>query len=180
MLTNTAFSHSNEECSPYFLVITHQTQARDDIDGLMQERCNSIANALEHIFLLQVIHIRSVICAPPPLLFPSMQWNQYDNALSYFCLILSLVNHWSMYWAYSITLYCTATYREYHIATVKFVMPNHSHHSQYLYWLLKSSWRCPVTQRCSLDMSLILCYSSMPSSDYLKMVGMDKYATLKM
>ena len=51
MLTNTAFSHSNEECSPYILVITHQTQARDDIDGLMQERRNSIANALGHIFL---------------------------------------------------------------------------------------------------------------------------------
>ena len=33
MLTNTAFSHSNEECTPYFLVITPQTQARDDIDG---------------------------------------------------------------------------------------------------------------------------------------------------
>ena len=31
-----------------------------------------------------------------------------------------------------------------------------------------------------LDMSLILCYSSMPSSDYHKMVGMDKYATIKM
>ena len=66
MSTNTAFSHSNEECSPYFLVITHQTQARDDIDGLMQERCNSTANALEHIFLLQVIHVRSVICTTPP------------------------------------------------------------------------------------------------------------------
>ena len=32
----------------------------------------------------------------------------------------------------------------------------------------------------SLDMSLILCYSSMLCSDYLKMVGMDRYATLKM
>ena len=51
MLINTAFSHCNEECSPYFLVITHQTQARDDIDGLMQERRNSIANALEYVFL---------------------------------------------------------------------------------------------------------------------------------
>ena len=51
MLTNTAFSHSKEECSPYFLVITHQNQARDDIVGLMQERRNSIANALEHVFL---------------------------------------------------------------------------------------------------------------------------------
>ena len=51
MLINTAFSHSNEECSPYFLVITNQTQARDDIDGLMQERRNSIANALEYVFL---------------------------------------------------------------------------------------------------------------------------------
>ena len=27
-----------EECSTYFLVITHQTQESDDIDGLMQER----------------------------------------------------------------------------------------------------------------------------------------------
>ena len=116
--------------------------------------------------------------APPPVLFPSMQWNQYDNALG--CFVFLYFYHWSMYWAYSITLYCTVTYREYHIATVKFVIPNHFHHSQYLYWLLKSNWRCSVTQRCSLDMSLILCHSSMPSSDYLKMVGMDKYATLKM
>ena len=51
MLINAAFSHSNEECSPYFLVITHQIQSRDDIDGLMQERRNSIANALENVFL---------------------------------------------------------------------------------------------------------------------------------
>ena len=50
MLTNTAFSHSNEECSPYFLVITHQTQSRD-IDGLMHERRYSIVNALGHVFL---------------------------------------------------------------------------------------------------------------------------------
>ena len=88
--------------------------------------------------------------------------------------------HWSMYWAYSITLYCTATYREYHIGTVKFVIHNHFHDFQYSHWLLKSSWRCPGTQRCSLDMSLTLCYSSMPFSDYLKMVGMDEYATVKM
>ena len=51
MLINTAFSHSNEEYSPYFLVITHQTQARDDIDGLMQKRRNPITNALEYFFL---------------------------------------------------------------------------------------------------------------------------------
>ena len=51
MLINTAFSHSKEECSPYFLVIIHQTQAMDDIDGLMQERRNSTANALEYVFL---------------------------------------------------------------------------------------------------------------------------------
>ena len=180
MLINTAFSHCIE-CCPHFLVIAHQTQARDDINGLMQERRNSIANVLEYV---------SIAPSPPPpppppppithththththtLLFPpSVQWNQYDNALS-FCFY-----HWSMYSAYSITLYCTATNRD-HIATVKFVIHNHF---QYLHWLLKSNWRCPVTQRCSLDMSLILCYSnvSTPSSDYLKMVGMDKYAQL--
>ena len=43
--------HKNEEYSPYFLVITHQTQARDDIDGLMQKRRNPITNALEYFFL---------------------------------------------------------------------------------------------------------------------------------
>ena len=72
MLINTAFSHCNEECSPYFLVITHQTQARDDIDGLMQERRNSIANALEYVFLAPShLHIRGVICelSPPPCYF---------------------------------------------------------------------------------------------------------------
>ena len=51
MLINAAFSLSYEECPPYFLVITHQTQARDDIDGFMQERRNSIANAVENVFL---------------------------------------------------------------------------------------------------------------------------------
>ena len=84
MLINNAFSHSNEECFLYFLVITHQTQARDDIDGLMQERRNSIANALEYVFLAPSNpYLRSVICAPPPLFPPSMRWNQYDNALSF-------------------------------------------------------------------------------------------------
>ena len=93
MLINTAFSHCNEECSPYFLVITHQTQARDDIDGLMQERRNSIANALEYVFLAPSHPYKEChlwVTPPPPLLFPSMQWNQYDNAL--FFLILTLVN----------------------------------------------------------------------------------------
>ena len=32
-------------------LLLKQTQARDDIDGLMQERRNSIANGLEHVFL---------------------------------------------------------------------------------------------------------------------------------
>ena len=69
MLTNTAFSHSNEECSPYFLVITHQTQARDDIDGLMQERRNSIANALWHAFLAPSNLYKEchLWVSPPPL-----------------------------------------------------------------------------------------------------------------
>ena len=83
MSTNTAFSHSKEECSPYFLVITHQNQARDDIVGLMQERRNSIAYALKHVFLAPSHPYKEChLC--PPLLLPSMQWNQYDNALSYF------------------------------------------------------------------------------------------------
>ena len=132
-----------EECSTYFLVITHQTQASDDIDGLMQEK--TLLTHWTTSFLHQVIHIRSVLCGlpplptphthPTPLLFYSMQWNQYDNALNFF-----LFYQWSMYWAYNITLYCTATYREYHIGTVKFVIHNHFHHFQYLHWLLKSSF----------------------------------------
>ena len=106
-------------------------------------------------FLHLVIHIRGVICwlpPPHPLLFPSMQWNQYDNALIFFNFF-----HSSMYWPSSITLYCTATYREYRIETVEFAIHNHF---QYLHWLLKSSGRCPVTQWWSLDMSLILFCSS--------------------
>ena len=46
------------------MVTTHQTQARDDIDGLIQERRNTIANALEYVFLAPSLPIRSVICAP--------------------------------------------------------------------------------------------------------------------
>ena len=145
----------------------------------MQERRNSIANALEYVFLApshpyKECHLWVTL---PPLIISSFNamksmWQRLKFFLFY---------HWSMYWTYSITLYCIATYRWYHIATVKFVIHNHFHHFQYLHWLLKSSWRCPVSKLCSLDMSLILCYSnvSMPSSDYLKMVGMDKYAILK-
>ena len=106
MLINTAFSHSNEECSPYFLLITHQTPARDDIDGLMQERRNSIANTLEYVFLAPSHAMKSI-------------WQ---------CLKLFFFfqfYHWLMYWAYRITLYCTATYREYPIGTTKFVIHNH-------------------------------------------------------
>ena len=74
---HTAFSHSNEECSQYFLVITHQSQARDDIDGLMQERRNSIANALGHVFLAPSNPYKEcrlwATPSPTHLLFPSMQ-----------------------------------------------------------------------------------------------------------
>ena len=67
MLTNTAFSHSKEECSPYFLVITHQNQTRDDIVGLMHERRNSITNALEHVFLAPSHPYEEChLCPPPP------------------------------------------------------------------------------------------------------------------
>ena len=65
-------------------VITHQTQAMDDIDGLMQERRNAIANALGHVFLAPSHPYKECHLWVPPLLFPSMQWNQYDNALSFF------------------------------------------------------------------------------------------------
>ena len=116
-------------------------------------------------FLHQVIHIRSVICGLPPLPTPHPHPTPHPtqpliisfNAMkSIWQLNFFLFYQWSMYWAYNITLYCTATYREYHIGTVKFVIHNHFHHFQYLHRLLKSSLRCPVTQRCSLDMSLIL------------------------
>ena len=88
-----------------------------------------------------------------------------------------------MYWAYSITFYCAATYREYHIWTVKFVIHNHFHHFQYLYidyWTQADavqSLNVVPSKRC---FPLILRYSRMPCYDYLKMVGMDEYATLKM
>ena len=97
MLINTALSHSNEECSPYFLVITHQTQAKDDIDWLiMQERRNSIANALEYVFLAPshpYKECRHLWVTPPlSILFPpSVQWNQYDNASSFFVFFLGFI-----------------------------------------------------------------------------------------
>ena len=87
ILINTTFSHSNDECSPYFLVITHQTQAKDGINGLMQERRNSIANALEYFLAPSHPYKENHlwVTTPLPLLFPpSMQRNQYDNALSFF------------------------------------------------------------------------------------------------
>ena len=129
-------------------------------------------------FLLQVIHIRSVTCgSPPPPPPPVISFNAMKSIWQCIIFFNSIIGQSTEH----IALYCTATYREYHIATVKFVIHNHFHHFHYLYWLLKSSWRCPVTLRCSLDISRILCYSSMASSDYyLNMVGMDKYETLKM
>ena len=73
------------------MVITHQTQARDDIDGLMQERRNSIANALDYVPLAPSHPYKECHLCPPSLSFiPSMQWNQYDNALS--CYFLLFVN----------------------------------------------------------------------------------------
>ena len=128
MLINTEFSHCNEECSPYFLVITHQTQARDDIDGLMQERGNSIANALEYVFLAPIHPYKECqLCPPPPSCY-FLQCNEINMTMPYFFQFY----HRSMYWAYSMTLYCIATHREYHIATVKFVIHNHFHHFHYL------------------------------------------------
>ena len=83
-LTNTAFSHSNKECSPYSLVITHQTKARDDIDGLMQERRNSIAKALGHVFLAPSHPYKEChLWVPPPLplLFPFLQCNEINMTM---------------------------------------------------------------------------------------------------
>ena len=125
--------------------------------------------------LHQVIHIKSVICGlPPPLITSSFNalksiWQCLKFSLS-LVNVLSIKHHIIVYRDISIVLYCDCQIRDIH------------NQFQYLHWLLKSGWRCPVTQRCSLDMSLILCYSnvSTPGSDYLKMVGMDKYATLKM
>ena len=180
MLTNTAFSHSNEEYSPYFLVITHQTQASDDIDGVMQERRNSIANALGHVFIAPSNPYKEChLWVPPPLLFPSMQWNQYDSALGFlFSFLNSIIGQCTVHIAphYIVPRHIESTI----LRLSNLWYPATSTTPNTYIWSLKSSWRCPVTQRCSLDMSLILCYSSMPSSDYLTMVGMDKYATLKM
>ena len=175
MFINTAFSHIRKS-APHisWILLTKPKQVMISM-GLCKK---DIANTLKHVLLTPSHPYKEChlwITTPPhphtphPLLFPSMQWNQYDDALNFFFY------QWSMYWAYNITLYCTATYREYHIGTVKFVIHNHFHHFQHLHRLLESSLRCPVTQHCSLDMSLILSCSSMPCSDYLKMVGMGKY-----
>ena len=105
-------------CSPYFLVIIHQTQARDDIDGLMQERRNSIANALGHVFLAPSNPYKECHLSPPLFVISFNAMQSIWQCLEFFCFFYKCY-HWSMYWVYSITLYCTATYREYHIATVK-------------------------------------------------------------
>ena len=86
MLINTAFSHSNEECSPCFLVIIHQTQARDGINGLMQEKRNSIANALEYVFLAPSHQYKEnhlwVTPPPPPLIISS--FDEINMTMPYF------------------------------------------------------------------------------------------------
>ena len=91
-----------------------------------------------------------------------MLWNQYDNSLGYFFFnsvivprhiestILRLSNSW-----YPTTSTTPNTYID--------------------YWI-----QADAIQSLNVDPSLTLCYTSMPSSDYLKMAGMDKYATLKM
>ena len=177
MSTNTAFSHSKEECSPYFLVITHQNQARDDIVGLMQERRNSIAYALKHVFLAPSHPYKEChLCPPPPppLLLPSMQWNQYDNALSYFFLKYIIGQ-------------CTEPIASHYIVL---------RHIEITILRLSNSWypttsttpntyidywsQADAVQSLNVVPSICHWYTSMPSSDYLKMVGMNKYATLKM
>ena len=102
---HTAFSHSNEQCSPYFLVITHQTQARDDIDGLMQERRKSIANALEYVFLAPSHPYKEChLWVPPPLIISSFNaMKSIWQRLNFFCFFSFLIL--SMYWAYHIILY---------------------------------------------------------------------------
>ena len=172
--------------APHMSCITHQAQARDDIDGLMQERHNSIANALGYVFLVLSHPYKEcnfwVTTPPPYYLFQCNEINmivfsiyvicsrQCPNGDGIYTLLYALYKfstsitnqptnqydcghifyHWSMYWAYSIKLYCNATYREYRIGTVEFVIHNRFHHFQYLHCLhslLKSSWRCPVTPR---------------------------------
>ena len=185
MLINTAFSHIRKS-APHisWLLLTKPKQVMISM-GLCKK---DIANALKYVFLTPSHPYKEChlwITTPPhpphpPHPPPHQPLIISFNAMKSIWQCLKLFFYqWSMYWAYNITLYCTATYREYHIGTVKFVIHNHFRHFQYLHRLLKSSLRCPVTQRCSLDMSLILSCSSMPCSDYLKMVGMDKYSTLK-
>ena len=112
-----------------------------------------IANALKYVFLIPSHPYKEChlwITTPPHPPHPPHPLIISFNAMKsiWQCLKLFILFYqWSMYWAYNITLYCIATYREYHIGTVKFAIHNHFHHFQYLHRLLKSSLRCPVTQR---------------------------------
>ena len=96
MLINTAFSHIRKS-APHisWLLLTKPKQVMISM-GLCKK---DIANALKYVFLTRShpykeCHLWITTPPPPPppqhppppnpLLFPSMQWNQYDNALNVF------------------------------------------------------------------------------------------------
>ena len=145
----------------------------------MQERRNSIANALEYVSLAPSHPYKECHLWVPPTPTPHF--------------IVSSLNAMKSIWQCLKCLFfiigqCTEHIASHYIAqrhidSTKSRLSNswYTTTSNTYIDYYKSSWRCPVTQRF-LDMSLMLCYSnvSTPSSDYLKMVGMDKYAILKM
>ena len=111
-LTNTAFSHSNEECSPYSLVITHQTKARDDINmTMLWVFFNSfIGQCTEHIASHYIVprHIESTILRLSNSWYPTTSTtpNTYIDYCSQTDAVQSLnvvpsICHW-----YCVTLVC--------------------------------------------------------------------------
>ena len=118
---------------------------------------------------------------------------EWIKKMLYVFFSISLFNMLSL-----VTLYYTATYREFGIGTAEFEKHNHFQYSHWLSklisayqtvllvpgvrWRGQSKWewwgRWPVAQYWSLDRSLVLFCFSMLCSNHLNMVGMNKYVTL--
>ena len=144
----------------------------------MQERHNSIANALGYVFLVLSHPYKECnfwVTTPPPYYF--FQCNEFN-------MIVAIFYHWSMYWAYSIKLYELN-----YIAT---------RHIESTVWGLSNSWYTTISTTSntytvyidywsqadgaqSLHVNPLICHWYCfalvwaLSSGYLNMMGVDKY-----
>ena len=102
----------------YFLDITHQTQGRDDINGLMQERRNSIANALEHVFLAPSHPYKEChLCPHPPFIISFNAMKSIWQCLKVFYVIIGqctehIASHIILYYDISRVPYCDCQIRD--------------------------------------------------------------------